>query len=317
MQGGRANMCGMRGVSLLVLLGLCSPVVHAFEPPTGFNDHNWGSPLVAFRGLTLWHANTAAGTRGRVTDFKLQCERDPATGDTCSPRLSRVTQIVQGDGAFALGEYYFAKDRNPWAAQDVDLLTISYLFCASAKGQYLPAALRRSLQLCGARVLFKSEPAALLAGKAEDYLSNYDRLLRVLIGRFGAPPGYQPRGEVVIQSLDEAAPSGPKAQKSVHFHWCGLDVSSKALQPTCTATVTLAFDADRGEGSVLFATAPLYAYAFARHDLGDVNNDLYRLLGDRPLDEKPQRLVFECTGTRICGAGHDGMSARELRAFDP
>jgi len=307
----------MKILPVLIALGLGAQVVHAFEPPTGFNDHNWGSPLAAFRGLTLWHANTAAGTRGRVTDFQLQCVQDPATGETCSPRLSQVTQVVQGDGTYALGEYYFQKDRNPWVMQGVDLLTISYLFCANAKGQYLPAALKRSLELCGTRVLFRSEPAALLAGKDEDFQSNFDRLLRVLIGRFGAPPGYEPRVEVIIESLDEKEPSRRKEQKSVHYRWCGLDFSSKALRPTCTATVALSYDADRGEGSVLFATAPLYEYAFARYDLGDVGNDLYRMLGDRPLDEKPQRLTYECTGTRICGAGHGGMSARDLRTFEP
>jgi hypothetical protein len=307
----------MKLAPVVLVLCLAAPIGQAYEPPAGFNDHNWGSPLVAFRGLTLWHANTAAGTRGRVTDFQLECVQDPANGETCSPRLSRVTQVVQGDGTYALGEYYFEKDRNPWVAQHVDLRTISYLFCASARGQYLPAAMRRSLELCGARVLFRSDPAEVIAGKGEDYESNYDRLLHVLVGRYGAPPGYEPRVELIVESLNDNEPPRRKQQKSVHLRWCGLDFTTKAVHPGCTATVTLAFDAERGEGSVLFATAPLYEYAFARFDLGDVSNDLYRMLGDRPPDQKPQRLVYECTGTRICGAGHGGMSARDLRAFEP
>ena len=310
---------GILPVLLSATIALCALALPAlaYEAPTGFNDHNWGSPLVAFKGLVLWHANKAAGTRGRVTDFKLECVQDPASGETCSPRLSRVTQEVTGDGTHALAEYYFDKDHNPWVAQNVDLLTISYLFCANAKGDYLPATLRKSLALCGARVLFRSDPADVVASKGEDYESNYERLLHALVGRYGAPPGYTPRGLVIIESLDEHQAQRPQAPRSVHLRWCGLDFATKAVHPTCPATVTLAYDSQRGEGSVLFATAPVYEFAFARYDLGDVGNDLYRLLGDRPLDVSPRRQTFECTGSHICGPAHGDMSARDLRAFQP
>jgi hypothetical protein len=81
--------------------------------------------------------------------------------------------------------------------------------------------------------------------------------------------------------------------------------------------VTLSFEAATGEGMIVFATAPVYAFAYARHVTGDENNELYVLLEGSGVQTKFRRTVVECTGNRICQPSRDAMSARQWHNFQP
>ena len=301
-----------------LLVAICAQA-DSFKVPYGFNGHSWGEPLQAFPGLRLWHANTVENSPGKSTDVRLNCQQAYFTGpqspngstvgSTCASQISSFDQRIEGDGALALGEYYQQLDANPWADAGARPLTISYLYCAGTRGQYLPSPLHDHLQLCGARVIFLSDNLNQLAKRPESYLSNFDRIVRKLVADYGEPPGYELHGKITVQSLDESDDSAQVAAPSVRqefmvYRWCGLLPGDQRLHPGCDASITLEFEANHGVGSVLFATAKVYDYAYARYVMGEHNNDLYALLFSRHLDHPMPRAEIHCTGTRICNAVH-------------
>jgi hypothetical protein len=299
---------------------LLAAAAHAddYREPRGFNGHPWGETFADFHNLILWRAGTATDAPGKVEDFRLECVADPADpSNTCSAAYSRTYQQVQGEGSHALGEYYFHYDRNPWQAQGIDLATISYLFCAHGTG-HLPRPLRKNLKLCGARVMFRSDRPEELAKRPDGYESNFDRLLHALVAEHGAPPGYELRGQITIET-DEQRLVGPEGRKPHYllYRWCGLSESDRRLVPPCEATITLSFEATSGFGTLLYATGPVYAFAEARHVMKDENNDLYVLLRSLKPDVPYRPVKHECTGSHICSPTVTPMSARQLGEFQP
>lgn len=277
---------------LLLLACLAMVPAHAadFRPPTGFNGHAWGEGLSAFAGLKLWRANTAVGSSGKVVEFR-----------------DAYDQRLEGEGSFALAEYYFDRDRNPWAGENIELFIISYLFCSRWQGPYLPRTVKKRLKLCGVRLMFRSTTAS---------DSNYDRLLRRLIALHGYPEGYERSGRITIETESERLTTPEKpTQDFVRHRWCG--VTDPSVRPICAATVTLAFEAKTGEGTVLYATPQMYDYAYARHQTSDENNELYVLLNERPLDQAYRPVKHECTGGHLCRPQKRVMSSQDAIAFQP
>lgn len=306
----------------LILAGLLlAAAAHAddYRVPTGFNGHPWGQAFTEFHNLILWRASTATDAPGKVEDFRFECVPDPADpGNTCSAAYSRSYQQIEGEGSHALGEYYFHYDRNPWSGQGIELATVSYLFCAHGVGDRIPRPLRKNLKLCGTRVLFRSDPPEELAKRPDGYVSNYERLLHALVAEHGAPPGYELRGQITIET-EEQRLVGPEGRKPHYllYRWCAPSEADRRLFPTCEATITLSFEETSGFGTLLYATWPVYAFAEARHAMKDENNDLYVLLhSSKP--EVPYRWVkHECTGSHICTPTFTPMSARQLGEFQP
>ena len=299
-----------------------APAAHAddYHVPYGFNGHAWNEPLQAFPGLIVWHANTAQNSAGKVTDLRINCQEDQSTGNTCTTDLTSFEQQIQGDGTFALGEYYQKVDSNPWADAGAKVLTISYLYCASERGEYLPNPLRDHLQMCGARIIFTSDTLGQLAKRPEGYRSNFDLVMRKMVAEYGEPPGYEIHGKITVQALDDSdddAPrSGPPARPEyVVYRWCGLLPDGQQLHPSCPASITLEFESISGVGSVLFATPKVYDFAYARYQMGDQKNDLYALLFSKHLDHWMPRADVHCTGTRICNPGHANLSDKTVSQF--
>jgi hypothetical protein len=304
-------------LAMLLTSGATSAATDStYHPPTGFNGYTWGFALTSFPKLSLWHANTAGNAHGKDSDITIHCNQNQSTGETCTSSSAQIDRRVEGEGSFALAEYYRRLDKNPWHEAGIDVLTISYLFCARSAGEYISHPIRNHLTLCGSRVIFRSDTLAELANRPNGYVSNYDRILRRFAADYGEPPGYQVHGRIIVQGLEDQSPSGaqPRPQYAM-FRWCGLSESAAYERPNCLSTITLEFEATQGYGTILFATAPVYDFAFARHEMGDQRNDLYRLLYSDRLDHLPPRPDVRCTGTRICNPGHEPMSAQELRDF--
>ncbi len=303
---------GFRGATLVALLlaVLCGPAAAAkYRPPTGFNGHQWGETLDTYKGLTLWRANTALNSKGKLEDFTLICQ----PGSPCVK-----DERTAGEGSYALGEYYFNRDANPWVRQRIELFTVSYLFCARYVGDYLPRSLKKQMKLCGTRVLFRSDTTQQLASLGDHYRSNFDKVIQELIAEFGEPPGFERSARITIESdTQRVNPQDVPSSNYVRYRWCGLDRDERQLRPSCDATVTLVFDAARGEGTILYAAGPLYDYAYARYDTGDPHNDVYALLNGERLDQRPFYVKRECTGTLICGARKGAMSRSDALAFRP
>jgi hypothetical protein len=311
-----------------VLAAVLAGPLHAAEyrAPTGFNGHTWGKSFGTFKGLKLWHAQEVIRSPGKLLDSGIVCTPFFRTiSATEPPQLVYQCQATlqgQGDGSFAVAEYYFNQDRNPWVRQRVEVVTISYLFCASWQGDYAPKDVKKRLTLCGARINFRSDTKQQLLAKRDDsYESNLDRILRQLIAEHGEPPGYEQRGRITIETEEERLTTREKAgPEYVQYRWCGVTESAPQLRPSCAATVTLVFDTLSGEGTVLYATSPMYDYAYGRHEQGRPGDDeLYVLLNGRRPDQ-PQRYVpLKCTGTHICNRENatSEMSAEERKRFEP
>ena len=294
-----------------------------YQAPVGFNEHTWGQPFSAFRGLKFTNAQEALNSPGKVTDPGVSCTAHFRTiSPTQPPELTYTCDSNpqgDGDGSFAVAEYYLQKDHNPWFAQHVAVEAISYLFCSSWQGDYAPQDMKDRLKLCGARITFQSDTKQQLARHDRDYRSNFDRLVRQLVAEHGEPPGYDLIGRVTVEGKDEPLTAPDKVVPDEYrYRWCGLDESAPKLRPNCSATVTLVFDTTSGEGTLLYATAPMYAYAYGRHQLGQESDELYVLLNG-PQGDKKQRYVRKmCTGTLICNRGGiSQMSSKELRLFQP
>jgi hypothetical protein len=233
------------------------------------------------------------------------------------PPFAMQTEVIEGTGSFALAEYYFDSESHPWPGKGIDLYTVSYLFCATAK-TYLPKHIKDSLNLCGARVMFHSEDRSALATRPTGYVTNERRILQQLIKEYGEPPNFQRHGRVLVDpNGDDVWPVDPQAPVDyVLYRWCGLAPSSRLLHPPCPATVTFVFNETRGVGMVLFATNAVYDYAYARHETGDDNNDVYVILNSPRLDMHYERVVPHVTN-HIHSQQMAAMTAEEYREFEP
>jgi hypothetical protein len=302
-------------LSGLLMLGTASAA--DYDPPAGFNGHAWGEPLSASPALVLWQANKATGYAGKVTEFQMRCTPE---GNSCNYLQAEMVQRVEGAGTYALAEYYLRSDTNPWQGAGVGLIGVTYMYCASGVGNHLPTPLRKNLGLCGARAYFTSDTDELKAQLGADHQSNLDRLLRKLVAEHGMPPGYKPRGSITIDALepDGAALPAPAGGEQLRaWRWCGLKEAGSSLTPPCPATLTLVFDGSKGTGMLLYATPPMYAYAWARHEMGDAENELFVLLSGQIKAPVKRDKIRQCTGSRNCGTSNTGLSAKSLAEFQP
>ena len=301
-----------------VLMGVAAAA--DYDPPLGFNGHSWGEPLTAVPGLVLWQANTATGYPGKVTEFQMRCTEDPPGGNSCNYLQAEMVQRVEGAGSFAVAEYYRRSDTNPWQAAGVGLVGVTYLYCASGIGNHLPSPLRKHLALCGARAYFASDSDTIKAQLGPNHETNYERLLRRLVADHGLPAGYKPRGSISVDVLEE--PQAPPVQAAggeqlTVWRWCGLKLAGRDLKPPCPATLTLVFDRGTGNGMLLYATEPMYGYAWARHDMNDPDNELFLLLSGQIKPEKRNKTLRECTGSRNCGSTNQALQSKRLAEFQP
>ena len=291
-----------------------------YDPPAGFNGHAWQEPLQAFPGLVLYAANTATGFAGKVTDFRMQCTPDPPTSNTCNYLQTTMSQRVEGAGSHAVAEYYQRLDRNPWLGDGVSAVGVTYLYCAKGNGDHLPKPLQKSLALCGARAYFESDTDEVRDLMGPNHQTNLQRLMRKLVADHGVPPGYSLRGQVLLEELgsqSEGKPFPEAGERMTAYRWCGLKLDGRDMHPPCPATLTLLFDGSTGRGLVLYATPPLYDYAWARHDMGDTENELFVLLSGQTKAPIARAKLRECTGSRVCGASNKALTAATLREFQP
>ena len=300
--------------------GGAAALVADYDPPSGFNGHAWQEPLLAFPGLVLYSANTATGFAGKVTEFSMQCTPDSPASTTCSFLDARMVQRVEGAGSHAVAEYYQRQDSNPWQAAGALPVGVTYLYCSHGVGNRLPKPLQKNLTLCGARAYFESATDEVRDLMGPNHQTNLQRLLRKLVADHGVPPGYSVRGQVLLEALD-TQPQGKPLQETgdrvTAYRWCGLKLDGRALYPSCPATVTLLFDGSTGRGLVLYATPPLYEYAWARHEMGDTENEMFVLLSGQAKAHIARAKLRECTGSRVCGTSKKGLSAKTLSEFQP
>lgn len=321
-------------VAPLLLVALSAAMASAgrrgYTPPTGFNGLTWGASLKDLGPAKLARANIATDSKGKTT--QLRCVEK----DDCAHAVENSDQSTEGRGSFAVAEYYRDADRNPWATELVALHSATYAFCDEWQGSTVRTDVKQRLKLCGARIFYRSQSNAELAAKPAGFESNHDRVLRHLIAEYGPYDGQRVRkGEVSVGPVVEAhaatavpdqevmpaaTDQGATDQGVIRYRWCGLPQNSSELVPDCNATITLMFNRDTGWGMVLFATGPLYKFAYARHITQDENNELYMALVSRDPGKPTRRNANDClrtTGSLICEGKLVPMRDAERRRFEP
>jgi hypothetical protein len=128
----------------------------------------------------------------------------------------------------------------------------------------------------------------------DDYTTRYEHVLNWLIERHGEPEGYSKLPRVIVTTPNERI-APPRERRFSEWRWCG--VRGRELAPRCEASIVLAFDSTRGHGVVLYATAPVWAFAYARHEGGVDDDPLYKLLHGL---QKYSGVRHACTGTNLC-----------------
>lgn len=271
-----------------------------YTPPEGFGGHAWETPLREFARLVPDPVSVqTAYSRGKVTELDIQCV--PRGNDPCDldATLRAMYQRVEGDGFHALAEYYV--DKQGFSLNDnggVVLHPVLYQFCSSWGGfsSETPDDIQQRLKLCGVRLYFQSETLEALQSIADDdYVTNYEHVLRWLIEMHGEPEGYGKRGRVVITTPNERI-AEPRKRRFSEWRWCSLR-GGRALAPLCSASVVLTFDPESGKGLVLYATRPVWEFAYAQHNGGSDGAPLYKLLHGLYKYSPPDQA---CTGSHLC-----------------
>jgi hypothetical protein len=309
----------------LVWLLVGAPALAAsddYRAPTGFNGHAWGEPLSAFQELKLLNANTVSNSPGvtrflECRDLGMPCD-DPARPDQLM--VIAKSQVTEGNGSFAVSEYYREPEQNPWAESLVALNAITYMFCAQWHMPTVPANIRDQLRYCGTRMVYRSDTAATLFTRPNSYQSNHDRLLRHLIRLHGPPDGYRyKKGQVSVGPLGGTDEDIEAAESETPLARTAQE-NPITLLPRCAATITMMFDAKRGWGVVFYATAGIYNFAYGRHTMRDENNELYVALSGRNLDQPFRKQVGQCErklGSLVCARGLHRLRDSDIRKFEP
>jgi hypothetical protein len=100
----------------------------------------------------------------------------------------------------------------------------------------------------------------------------------------------------VIIAIPDGEFVQPRERRYDEWRWCPLR-NAREIAPDCKASIVLAFDSTTGWGVVLYATRPVWEFAFARHYGGAEDDPLFQLLmglGQR------RRADTSCTGSNLC-----------------
>jgi hypothetical protein len=263
-----------------------------YVPPEGFAGHKWGDLRSTFDRLPEKPIGVGAGWMRSIekqTDFT--CVPISAPGATMSgavdscdfqATLLRLRKTFEGGGTYVLSEYAIEGQGFRFGGENdgVQLHPVVYEFCANWPG----ATNKRGVEppnfdalnkFCGMRFLFESETREQLRALPQDHVTNYDRVLDLLIAKFGRPNGFLRRGRVLIETLEGESSDAADRKFSI-WRWC--PAVGDGLKTSCAASVTLSLDPATGKGSVLYSTPLLWEYAYARENFGFKGDRLFKLL---------------------------------------
>jgi hypothetical protein len=262
-----------------------------YVPPEGFAGHKWGDLRTAFDRLPDRPIGVGAGwMRSIEKQEDFTCVPDMRTGQITGAvggcdfqaTLLRLRKTFEGGGTYVLSEFEIEGQgfRFGDEANGVQLHPVVYEFCANwpgptSKRGVEPPNFDKLNKFCGMRFLFDSETREQLRALPPDHVTNYDRVLDLLLAKFGRPHGYLRRGRVLIETVEGESTDVADRKFSI-YRWC--PAVGNGLKTTCTASVTLSLDPKTGQGTVLYATPMLWEYAYARENYGFKGDRLYRLL---------------------------------------
>ena len=285
-----------------------------YRGPAGFQGNPWGKPLSAFKHFERdpLYVQTAA-SRGKTTFVDMKCVARAMSGCDLEASLQTLQQKVEGEGFHALAEYYVDAQGLQFGEPGAVLFPLFYQFCARWGGvsMRVPPDIQDKMKFCGMRMLFRSETLKeIRAHDDAEHVTNYDRILRQLIGMHGEPEGYVKRGRVIIHAPGEKIEQA-RERRFDEWRWCSLR-TDRDIAPGCQSSIVFAFDATTGWGVVLYVTRPIWEFAYARHQGGAEDDSLFKLLHGlrefHPVDES-------CTGSNLCRPGPPRAMRHDIRTL--
>jgi hypothetical protein len=259
---------------------LALPPKH-YAPPDGFAGHAWGDLRSSFDKLPAEPAAVrGAWTRGFLQPLELVCTGKSVQRCTVEDftRAER-TRMRDGDGFHLLSEYLIEAQGFKFPGTGVVLHPIVYQFCANwhSMRNKVPKNFDEINKFCGMRMLFDTESTSELRELPGDHVTRYDLVLAELISRYGKPANFSWRGRVTIESVDGPASFVPSDDRKFStWRWC--PAPRDGLMTRCDASIVLSIDPDIGRGIVLFSTAALWEYAYARESGSGTPDPLYTLM---------------------------------------
>jgi hypothetical protein len=262
-----------------------------YSAPEGFAGRSWGELRSSFDRLPPEPIGVGAayivpqqkGVQFRCVPGGYMGSQMSGAYESCNwqATLDRIGKTYHGGGFYVLSEYSIPEQGFRWGDENdgVVIHPVVYQFCAnfsqSRKKLVPPPDFEAINKLCGMRLLFQSETRDELAKLPSDHVTVYDRVLDRLLERYGPPAHFMKRGQVIIETEDEAF-GGAAARKFSIWRWCPANFGG--FHTDCKASVTLSIDPATGQGTVLYATPLLWEYAYARENNGFRGDRLFRLL---------------------------------------
>jgi hypothetical protein len=292
---------------------LALPPKH-YTPPDGFAGHAWGDVRSTFDKLPAEPAAVrGAWTRGFLQPLELVCTGKSVQRCTVEDftRAER-TRMRDGDGFHLLSEYLIESQGFKFPGTGVVLHPIVYQFCANwhSMRNKVPKNFDEINKFCGMRMLFDTESTAELRELPGDHVTRYDLVLSELISRYGKPANFSWRGRVTIESVDGPANFVPSDDRKFStWRWC--PAPRDGLMTRCDASIVLSIDPDIGRGIVLFSTAALWEYAYARESGSGTPDPLYTLMHALSFKHRAEQAKRKEESLKAEEAKHGSMKASQ------
>ena len=256
-----------------------------YVPPEGFAGFKWGALRSSFERLPKDPLGVGAAFGKPVEkDMNFICKpvfTESAQGCDMYSMIMTMSKKYEGGGFYVMSEYTIEGQGFKFGTGDEGVLLhpIVYQFCANWDDtkKLVPDEFDSMNKFCGVRLLFRTETREELRKLPADHVTTYDRMLTLLMERFGKPDGFVRRGQVIIETL-EGDSEVPDRKFSV-WRWC--PARDRSLHTSCTASVTMSLDLATGRGTVLYSTPLLWEFAYARENGGFKGEKLFRMLHAR------------------------------------
>ncbi|HUQ10378.1 MAG TPA: hypothetical protein VM146_08680 [Steroidobacteraceae bacterium] len=288
--GSRLGAVALALIAVSAVSAVAADRPKKYVPPTGFAGHEWGELRTKFDGLPQEPLGVgAAYILPKEKQGTFTCVPGRPSGGTMSgvvdgcdfqATLLRLRKEYEGGGFYVLSEYAIP-DQGLRMGDEKDgvlLHPVVWQFCAnwsaSVKKKEEPPNFDDINQFCGMRLQFQSESREQLAKLPADHVTVYDRMLKLLLAKFGEPANYARRGKVVIET-EEGETADNSERKFSIYRWC--PAGGDGFHTSCKASVVMSINPVSGLGTVLYSTPLLWEYADAR-DTNHKGDKLYKLL---------------------------------------
>jgi hypothetical protein len=250
-------------------------IAKRYMPPPGLGSHAWGDRFTAFERLNPSPVTLElAYAPGRVSRVETLC---PPIDCSLERALLTLHQKASRNGFTLFAEFVVPGQGFRFKSTGVLMYPVTYQFCTGWPGESSkpPADITTRLQLCGVRLVFKSQTRTESDAMEDEQLTNYELIFHELMREFGKPDRYLRLGRVTIHTA-EGEQTERRKRNFRTWRWCapiGMEFAT-----ACTASIVFGFNPESGNGVVMYSTPEVWNFAYNR-DLSVQGHDpMYRFM---------------------------------------